>query len=191
VNLDIFFSLSNAIMEMSNIEHANISVKIKRGIPYFRHKLASMSNNDILRKIRKIFELNDTMYMKLIGTQDYELDINELRAWMLNEDDPAHEKMDDYDLAVLLNAIIEWKRGKREGEKAVHENYLNNNQILRKLKIALSLKDEDMLYYLEAAGRIISKHELSAFFRHPEQAQYRECQDQILRNFLQGLELSK
>jgi uncharacterized protein YehS (DUF1456 family) len=48
-----------------------------------------------------------------------------------------------------------------------------------------------MLDYLAAAGRNISKHELSAFFRHPEQPQYRECQDQILRNFLQGLELSR
>lgn len=150
-----------------------------------------MSNNDILRRLRKIFELNDTVYMRLVGTQDYDLDIAELRAWMLNEEDPDHEKMDDYDLAVLLNAIIEWKRGKREGEKTIHENYLNNNQILRKIKIALSLKDEDMLDYLAAAGRNISKHELSAFFRHPEQPQYRECQDQILRNFLQGLELSR
>lgn len=150
-----------------------------------------MSNNDILRRLRKIFELNDTLYMRLIGTQEYDLDIAELRAWMLNEEDPAYEKMDDYDLAVLLNAIIEWKRGKREGEKTVHENYLNNNQILRKLKIALSLKDEDMLNFLSAAGRNISKHELSAFFRHPEQPQYRECQDQILRNFLQGMEASK
>jgi uncharacterized protein YehS (DUF1456 family) len=35
----------------------------------------------------------------------------------------------------------------------------------------------------------ISKHELSAFFRNPNQSQYRPCQDQILRNFLHGLQL--
>jgi uncharacterized protein YehS (DUF1456 family) len=43
---------------------------------------------------------------------------------------------------------------------------------------------------LEKAGRTISKHELSAFFRTPSHRQYMECQDQILRNFLYGLQLT-
>jgi uncharacterized protein YehS (DUF1456 family) len=38
-------------------------------------------------------------------------------------------------------------------------------------------------------GFRLSKHELSAFFRNPTQPQYRECKDQVLRNFLMGLQM--
>ena len=78
---------------------------------------------------------------------------------------------------------------KRQAEKKIPEKNLNNNIILRKLKIALNLKNDDMLELLTLADFKISKHELSAFFRKPGQSQYRECKDQILRNFLRGMQL--
>jgi uncharacterized protein YehS (DUF1456 family) len=61
--------------------------------------------------------------------------------------------------------------------------------IFMKLKIALSLKAEDVMAILELADFKISKHELSAFFRKPDHKHYRDCKDQILRNFLKGLQL--
>ena len=61
--------------------------------------------------------------------------------------------------------------------------------IFMKLKIALNLKAEDVLEVLALADLRISKHELSAFFRKPDNKHYRECKDQILRNFLKGLQL--
>jgi uncharacterized protein YehS (DUF1456 family) len=64
----------------------------------------------------------------------------------------------------------------------------NNNLILRKLRIALNLKEEDMLAIFALRSFRLSAHELSAFFRNPSQAQYRECKDQVLRNFLMGLQ---
>jgi len=57
------------------------------------------------------------------------------------------------------------------------------------LKIALDLKDEDILQLMTLADFSMSKHELSAFFRKPGHKNYRECKDQILRNFLQGVQL--
>jgi uncharacterized protein YehS (DUF1456 family) len=95
----------------------------------------------------------------------------------------------DQELALFLNAFINHKRGKKEGEQPVAEKHLTNNAILRKLKIALNLRDEDMLAILMLADLRISKHELSAFFRNPNQSQYRLCNDQILRNFLFGLQV--
>lgn len=66
---------------------------------------------------------------------------------------------------------------------------VTNNIIFRKLRIALDLKAEDILEILDLAGVRISKHELSAFFRKPDHKHYRDCQDQILRNFLKGVQL--
>jgi uncharacterized protein YehS (DUF1456 family) len=92
------------------------------------------------------------------------------------------------DLSIFLNGLIIEKRGKKEGPQPLPETKLNNNIIFRKLKIALNLKDVDVLDILSLVDLRISKHELSAFFRKPNQSQYRLCKDQILRNFLHGLQ---
>jgi len=70
----------------------------------------------------------------------------------------------------------------------VPEDRLNNNLIFRKLRIALNLKDIDILKLYDHVDIYISEHELSAFFRKPTQRQYRPCKDQFLRNFLIGLQ---
>ena len=62
-----------------------------------------------------------------------------------------------------------------------------NNDILKKLRIALKLKDTDMLEILKLSGMELSTAELSAFFRNPDQRNYKECGDQVLRRFLDGL----
>ena len=59
------------------------------------------------------------------------------------------------------------------------------------MRVALNLIDEDILRILELADMHMSKHELSAFFRNPSQRQYVECNNQVLRNFFQGLEKQK
>jgi hypothetical protein len=57
------------------------------------------------------------------------------------------------------------------------------------VKIALNLQNEDVLDVMQLAGLKISKHELSALFRRIDHKHYRLCKDQILRNFLQGLQI--
>jgi uncharacterized protein YehS (DUF1456 family) len=66
---------------------------------------------------------------------------------------------------------------------------LINNIVFTKVKIALNLKAEEILELLASADMVISKHDLSALFRKPGHKHYRECKDQILRNFLRGLQL--
>ena len=58
-----------------------------------------------------------------------------------------------------------------------------------KLKIALNLKAEDVLEIMYLSDWRMSKHELSAFFRKPGHKHYRDCKNQILRNFLKGVQL--
>jgi uncharacterized protein YehS (DUF1456 family) len=65
----------------------------------------------------------------------------------------------------------------------------SNNTILKKLRIALELKEDDMLGILKLSDVAVSKAELSAFFRKEGQKNYKECGDQFLRNFLKGLTL--
>ena len=145
--------------------------------------------NDILRRIRYAFDFDDSKMIALFGSADYQVTRAQISDWLKKDDDPAFQELSDTQLAIFLNGLINHKRVKKEGPQPVPETRLTNNMIFMKLKIALNLKAEDVLEILALAGLRISKHELSAFFRKPDNKHYRECKDQILRNFLKGLQL--
>lgn len=147
-----------------------------------------MTNNDILRRLRYIFDFNDDAMMKLFADAGYPVTREQVSDWLKKDDDPDYKACNDFQLASFLNGLINKKRGKREGEQPEAEKKLNNNIIFRKLKIALTMKDDDVLEILKLANFRLSKHELSAFFRKPGHKHYRECKDQVLRNYLQGLQ---
>ena len=147
-----------------------------------------MTNNDILRRIRYIFDLNDSKMMTLCSQTDHPVTREQVSDWLKKEDDPTYQTCTDTELAVFLNNFIDEKRGKKEGAQPELEKRLTNNLIFRKLKIALNLKDDDVIEILGLVEYTISKHELSALFRKPGHKHYRDCKDQILRNFLKGLQ---
>ncbi len=68
---------------------------------------------------------------------------------------------------------------------------LSNNDILKKLRVALSLHNEDIIYILSLVDFKITKGALGDMFRNPDQPGYVEAGDQILRNFLNGLIIYK
>ncbi len=148
-----------------------------------------MLNNDILRRLRYTFNLSDSEMIGVFAQADTEVSRAQVSDWLRKEEDEGFIEMEDVNLAIFLNGFINLKRGKRDGEQPTPETRLNNNLILRKLKIALNLKDEDILQMLKSVDFRLSPHELSAFFRNPEHRKYVQCQDQILRNFLHGLQL--
>lgn len=147
-----------------------------------------MNNNDILRRIRYTFDYRDSKMIEIFGLAEHEVTRAEISNWMKKDSDPDFKGLHDKQLAIFLNGLINNMRGKKEGEQPKPEKTLNNNIILRKLKIALNLKDTDMLEILCLGGIRVSKHELSAFFRKPDHSHYRLCKDQILRNFLYGMQ---
>lgn len=148
-----------------------------------------MNNNDILRRLRYTFNFNDDKMIELFALADQEVTRSEVSNWMKKDDDPDFKELYDKDLAVFLNGFIVDKRGKKDGQAPVNEKSLNNNIIFRKLKIALNLTDDDILDILELADMRFGKHELSALFRNPNQSQFRPCKDQVLRNFIHGLQV--
>ena len=145
-----------------------------------------MTNNDVLRRIRYTFDFNDEKMIALFALAECQVNREQVSNWLKKDDDPDYKACNDAQLAIFLNGLINDRRGKKEGSAPEPEKHLSNNIILRKLKIALDLKDENVLEILQLADFRMSKHELSAFFRKPGHKNYRECKDQVLRNFLQG-----
>ncbi|MDN3649491.1 DUF1456 family protein [Reinekea marina] len=147
-----------------------------------------MTNNDVLRKIRFIYDLKDDAMIKIFSLGGLNVTRAEVSDWLKSDKDEAYKALKDPALAQFLNGFIVKLRGKKEGAEPVVETKLNNNIVLRKLKIALNLQAEDILATLQLADFRLSKSELSAFFRKPDHQHFRPCKDQVLRNFLQGLQ---
>lgn len=148
-----------------------------------------MNNNDILRRLRYTFDFNDTAMIALFGLGGETVTRAEVSDWLKKEDDPAFQTCNDKLFATFLNGIIKDMRGEKEGEQQAAETQLTNNMIFRKLRIALNLQADDVLKIMASVNYILSKHELSAFFRKIDHKHYRICKNQILRNFLNGLQL--
>ena len=145
-----------------------------------------MTNNDIIRQLRYIFDFSDQQMQQVFAAANYDTDIQSIKSWLTNNESQQTE-LTNAQLNVFLDGLINEKRGKRDDYKLHLDDELSNNLVLRKLKIALHLKSHDILSMMNDVDANISKHELSAFFRHPDQSQYRDMGNQYLRNFLHGL----
>jgi uncharacterized protein YehS (DUF1456 family) len=111
----------------------------------------------------------------------------EMNAYIKKEDEPGFEECGQKIMSDFLNGLIYFKRGKDETRPPLAPELPTNNVVLKKLRVAFELKDDDIISFLESSGFKVSKTELSAFFRKEGHANYRPVGDQFLRNFLKGL----
>lgn len=148
-----------------------------------------MTNNDILRRIRFTFNFNDMKMVSIFALADHQVSKEQITAWLKKDDDPAYQSCNDREMAIFLNGLISEKRGKKDGPAQAQEDKINNNIILMKLKIALNLQADDIIALLNSVDLRVGKPELSAFFRRPGHKHFRECKDQILRNFLNAVQI--
>lgn len=149
-----------------------------------------MTNNDILRRLRYVFNYDDNSMMSMFALAGEPASRAEISSMLKPETDPDHLVCTDARLSEFLNGLISARRGRKDGAQPAPETRLTNNRIFTKLKIALDLKADDILAMMQKAGFTMSKHELSALFRSPTHKHYRQCQDQALRNFLKGMQLT-
>jgi len=151
-----------------------------------------MNNNDVLRQLRYALNMNDSTMIEIFKLADHAIGQSILTGLLKKEDEEGFVNCGDIVLGYFLDGLILHKRGRKEvkpGETRRPDSRLTNNIILKKLRIALELKEDDMLAVLKLAEVDISKSELSALFRKEGHKNYKECGDQFLRKFLKGLSL--
>ncbi len=148
-----------------------------------------MTNNDSLRSLRYTFNLSDSKMISIFSLVNIKVTREQVSSWLKREEDPDYRSLKGSEFANFLNGFIIKKRGKKDGPVPEPENWMTNNLILKKLKIALKLTSDDIKDILKLTNFVISDHELSALFRRRDHKHFRQCQDQILRLFLKGLQL--
>jgi uncharacterized protein YehS (DUF1456 family) len=149
-----------------------------------------MNNNDILRRLRYALEISDSAMIAIFALSERTITQAELLDLLKKEEDPGFVECGDAVLDRFLDGFITLKRGKRESGGPLppkQKTRFSNNTVLKKLRVALELKDDDLHEIARLGGMEMSKSEMTALFRKEGQKNFKECGDQFLRNFLKGL----
>lgn len=148
------------------------------------------TNNDTLRRLRYNLNLNDNKLVEIFRLSNTPLDRAVIHNMLKKEGDEGFVNCSDAILSSFLDGLIVKRRGKREGSSPAPFNpefALSNNDILKKLRIALELKEDDVLAIMKKTKADITRSELSALFRQKDNQNFKPCGDQFLRNFIAGL----
>ena len=148
-----------------------------------------MINNDLLRRITTTLNFDDSKILAVFELGGCLITEKQLLSFFQEKNESDYNLLADFELASFLNGLIIEKRGKKDGPEHQAEQVLSNNAIFNKLKIALSLKADEVIAILEMAEMSLGKYELSAFFRNVNHKHYRDCSDEVLSAFLKGLKV--
>ncbi|WP_287810853.1 DUF1456 family protein [Pseudomonas sp.] len=149
-----------------------------------------MIHNDVLRSVRYMLDISDAKVVDIIKLSGLEVSKADVINYLKKDEEEGFVHCPDVVMAHFLDGLVFFKRGKDDTRPAQPiETPVTNNIILKKLRVAFELKEDDMHAVLKAADFPVSKPELSALFRKVGHNNYRPCGDQLLRNFLKGLTL--
>ncbi|MFP3518148.1 DUF1456 family protein [Pseudomonas sp. SIMBA_077] len=149
-----------------------------------------MIHNDVLRSVRYMLDISDNKVVEIIKLGGLDVTKADIETYLKKDEEEGFVRCPDNVMAHFLDGLVIFKRGKDESRPAQPvELPVTNNIILKKLRVAFELKEDDMHAILKAVDFPVSKPELSALFRKFGHTNYRTCGDQLLRNFLKGLTL--
>lgn len=151
-----------------------------------------MANNEKLRSIRDALNLDDATMIQIFREAGREVSQSAITAFLKTEDQDDYIPCSNPIMGFFLDGLIIHNRGRLEGRPASAEKpapELTNNDILKKLRIALDLKEDDLIGIFKLAGIAMLKNEMTALFRKQGHKHYKECNDQFLSAFLKGLAL--
>ncbi|MGE8435101.1 MAG: DUF1456 family protein [Pseudomonas palmensis] len=149
-----------------------------------------MIHNDVLRSLRYMLDISDAKLAEIIRINGFDVSDADIASYLKKDEEEGFVRCPDEVIAHFLDGLVVFKRGRDESRPPLPvELPVTNNIILKKLRVAFELKEDDLHAILKAADFSVSKPELSALFRKVGNSNYRPCGDQLLRNFLKGLTL--
>jgi uncharacterized protein YehS (DUF1456 family) len=149
-----------------------------------------MTKNDILIRLRYALNITDLKLVELFSLAGKPVSAEDLRPLFLREDEEGYVECDGPILGAFLEGLVIHRRGRKDEAGAPKPEWAknpSNNDVLKAIRIALELRDDDILGILALAGVGASRAEINALFRKKDHANFRHCGDQFLRNFLGGL----
>ncbi len=148
-----------------------------------------MTTNDILHRIQTALHLSPEEMIAIFALEAMPMKLAHLKAITAKAGSEGAEACTYEELGTFLDGLIHHKRGTiTNPPPADAEIVLDNNLILKKLRIALQLKDPEILIIFGLADRDMSISQIKDLFRNPAHPKYRPCPDAVLNDFLIGLD---
>ncbi len=148
-----------------------------------------MKTNDILYKIQKALNLSQKEILEAYKLADYKIEATQLDALLKRRQDEGSKLCSYEELGVFLDGFVILKRGpspKKKNDDEIVE--LTNNLILKKLRIALELKEAETEIIFSLGEVELSKQQLASLFRKEGHKNFKECSDELLMAFLDGMD---
>jgi uncharacterized protein YehS (DUF1456 family) len=148
-----------------------------------------MNTNDILYKITQALTLTPKDILDIYKLEDYPMDEAHLDGLLKRKYDKDFISCSYEELGVFLDGLIAFKRGESRDKPANDEAVvLDNNLIIKKLRIALNLKEYEIDLVFKLADIELTKQQIKSIFRNPNHKNYKVCSDELLDKFLEGLD---
>jgi len=148
-----------------------------------------MTPNDALHRIQAALHLDPEAMMTIFALEGTTITPEHLAAITARPDSDGAELCSYEELGTFLDGLIHFKRGTITNPPPDNaEIILDNNLILKKLRIALQLRDPEILIIFGLAERAISISQIKDMFRNPAHPKYRLCSDALLNDFLIGVD---
>ncbi len=148
-----------------------------------------MTNNYTLKSIMTSLKLDKVDILKSYKLADKKITKEDVDDILCEPSDEKFILLSDEGFELFLNGFILFKRGASDKNQKRKKVEFSNNMILKKLKIALNLKDEDIIEIFKNDNLEITKSQLSAYFRRDGHINYKKCSDSLLKRFIKGMSI--
>jgi len=147
-----------------------------------------IKTNEILYRIQKALNLSTDEMIKAYNLENYEIDENRLNELLVRRQDDGFKICSYEELGVFLDGLVSLKRGKSNKTASDDDAIeLTNNLILKKLRVALNLKEKELLDVFATTDTPLSKQQLASIFRNEQHKNYKPCSDEVLLSFLDAI----
>ena len=153
-----------------------------------------ISTNEILYRIQKALNLTLEEILEAYKLEEYEMEEKHLTSLLTRRHDKDFMLCSYEELGIFLDGLVTLKRGpspKKPNDDKSNDDAvvaLTNNLILKKLRIALELKEAETEIIFGLADVELSKQQLASLFRKEGHKNFKECSDELLMAFLEGLD---
>ena len=148
-----------------------------------------MQINDILFKLKKALSLTPKEMIKAYALANYEMTQERLESILKRRQDKGYSEATYEELGVFLDGLVLLKRGASDKVATDDESVsLSNNLILKKVRVAMELREPELVILFALAEQELSKRQIGALFRKEGTKNFKSCSDELLMAFLEGLD---
>ncbi len=147
-----------------------------------------MKTSVVITALKDALNLSRPQILSLYNLVSYPMSKERLDGILKNPSNKRSITATYEELGLFLDALILHKRKESPNSTDSDEEIeLTNNLILKKIRVALNLKEYEIAIIFELVDFKISKSKIKNLFRSPKHPKYIECDDKTLLAFLEGL----